>query len=348
MSERIDAEMSAGRQHKDPLRFDFDLPLVTCCHPLGFSLEIATNSPEVLVAADESWGNFKKRFATPPLQLRLGVLDAKRNKNFQVPEISGQWNLIARIADEHNFVVTNTDEGLSYGWLTRDLISDRAYFRYHFLESSFWLMAVPMYLTPIHGACVNLGGKGVLLCGDSGAGKSSLAYACARSGWSFLSDDSSNLVRRSNGRTVIGNPYQIRFRPSAVDLFPELLNQRVSPRITGKLSIELVTQTIPKIRTISESPVNLIVFLNRRRGPAELVSFSRRKAFAWFEQEICYGSQEVRSEQRASLKRLLGAEVCELRYRDLDQAVARLEMMVNACGTEAVGEPLHAGINLDV
>src|SRR6185312_12769075 len=71
-----------------------------------------------------------------------------------------------RIADEHNFVVTNTDEGLSYGWLTRDLISDRAYFRYHFLESSFWLMAVPMYLTPIHGACVNLGGKGVLVRGS--------------------------------------------------------------------------------------------------------------------------------------------------------------------------------------
>ena len=340
--------MPVRRQHRDPLRFDFELPHVSCCYPLGFTLEIATNSPDVLMAAEESWGSFRRRFTFPPLQLRLGVLDVATKKQLHAPEITGHWNLITRIADEHNFVVSNTDGGFSYGWLTRDLISERAYFRYHFLEGTFWLMAVPLYLTPIHGACVNLAGKGVLLCGDSGAGKSSLAYACARNGWFFLSDDSSNLVRNLSGRTVIGNPYQIRFRPSAADLFPELRNERVSRRVTGKLSIELVTSTVPEIRTITESPVDFIVFLNRGGGPAELVPFSRRKAFAWFGQEICYSSHAVRFEQRASLKRLLGAEIFELRYRDFDQAIARLEAMINSYDAETVSADLSAGIDLDV
>lgn len=340
--------MSARRQHSDPLRFDFDLPLKACSHPLGFSLEIATNSSEVLLAADESWGNFGKRFLFPPLQLRLGVLDAKRKKRFDTPEVSGQWNLIAQIADEHNFVVSSTDHGFAYGWFTADLVSERAYFRYHFLEAAFWMMATPMYLTPIHGACVNLGGKGVLLCGESGAGKSSLAYACARSGWSFLSDDSSNLVRTSDDRTVIGNPFQIRFRPSAVDLFPELRAYEVRPRITGKLSIELITRAIPKIQTLTESPVHFVVFLNRRKGKAELAPFSRRKAFAYFEQQLCWGSHAVGSAQRASLKRLLGAGIFELRYQDFDQAIAQLETMVNTFGAEALTAPLSAEIGLDV
>lgn len=340
--------MSATPRHNDPLRFDFEFPLKACCHPLGFSLEIATNSPEVLLAAGESWGHFGKRFMFPPLQLRLGVLGAKRKKRFGTPEISGQWNLIAHIADERNYVVSSTDQGCSYGWFTSDLVSERAYFRYYFLEAAFWMMATPMHLTPIHGACVNLGGKGVLLCGESGAGKSSLAYACARSGWSFLSDDSSNLVRSSDDRTVIGNPYQIRFRPSAVDLFPELRTYRVKPRITGKLSIEIITQTMPHIKTITESPVDFVVFLNRRKGPAELVPFSRRKAFAYFERQLCWGGQAVRSSQRASLKRLLGAEVFELRYRDFDRAIAQLETMVNTLCAEAVTAPLSAEIDLNV
>ncbi|MGH9573824.1 MAG: HPr kinase/phosphorylase [Candidatus Acidiferrales bacterium] len=340
--------MSATPKHSDPLRFDFDFPLKACCHPLGFNLEIATNSPEVLLAAEESWGHFGKRFMFPPLQLRFGVLDAKRKKRFGTPEISGQWNLIAQIADEHNFVVSNTDQGISYGWFTADLVSERAYFRYHFLEAAFWMMATPMHLTPIHGACVNLGGRGVLLCGASGAGKSSLAYACARSGWSFLSDDSSNLVRTSDDRTVIGNPYQIRFRPSAVDLFPELRAYRVMPRITGKLSIELVTQAVPQIKTVTESSVDFVVFLNRCKGPAELVPFARHKAFAYFEQQLCWGSDAVRSAQRASLKRLLGAEIFEMRYQDFDQAIAQLEMMVNTSGAEAVTAPLSAEIDLNV
>lgn len=340
--------MPASEQQKDPLRFEFDLPLVECFHPLGFTLEIATNSPEVLTAAEESWKHFQKRFAFPCLRMRLGVLEGKLRKRLVAPQVTGQWNMITQIVDGHNFVVSDADCGRSYGWLTTDLVSERAYFRHHFLEGAFWMTAEPMYLTPIHAACVNRAGRGVLLCGDSGAGKSSLAYACARNGWSFLCDDASNLVRGLHGRTVIGNPYQIRFRPSAADLFPELKHQRVSPRITGKLSIELVTSTIPQIRTIPESPVDFIVFLNRRGGPAELVPFSRRKAFAWFEHVICYGSQAVRSAQRDSFKRLLGAEIFELRYRDLDQAIAQLETMVNAFGAEAVTAPLSAEIDLNV
>jgi len=37
----------------DPLFYDLELPLLKTYHPLGFSLEIATNSEQVLLAAEE-------------------------------------------------------------------------------------------------------------------------------------------------------------------------------------------------------------------------------------------------------------------------------------------------------
>ncbi len=63
----------------------------------------------------------------------------------------------------------------------------------------------------------------VMLCGDSGAGKTTLSYACARAGWTYICDDASYLLNSGTDRTVMGTCNQVRFRPPAVELFPELL-----------------------------------------------------------------------------------------------------------------------------
>src|ERR1700740_1731766 len=39
----------------DPIGCDFNLPLKGVFHPLGFTVEIATNSDPVLEAAEEGW-----------------------------------------------------------------------------------------------------------------------------------------------------------------------------------------------------------------------------------------------------------------------------------------------------
>lgn len=317
----------------DPLRCDVDLPLSGTFYPLGFTVEIATNSSEVLSAAEESWKHFYKRYSETPIQLRIGVVEGKSKICPPPPNVAGQRDLVMHIADSENFAVSDARGSFAYGWLSQAAVATRAYLRYYFLEGVFWVIAVPRYLTPIHAASVSYRGSGVLLCGNSGVGKSSLAYACARSGWTFLSDDSSHLIRNRDGRVVIGNPFQMRFRPSATKLFPELCDQRVNPRVTGKLSIELVTSDFPQIARTFENSVDFIVFLNRRTGPSGLFRCSKNDVLKWFESAICYGSPSVRTEQRASLQKLLSAEIFELRYTDLDDAVAQLESMVQAGGS---------------
>jgi hypothetical protein len=313
----------------DPLRWDIELLLRGTFYPVGFPVEITTNSYELLAAAEASWGRFAKSFSAPSIQIRLGVLPSASTVCPPAPSARGQQNLITLIADQENYVALDTREGFAFGWLSEAAVCDRAYLRYHFLEATVWILLDSLYLTSVHAACVALDGRGVLLCGDGGAGKSSLSYACARNGWTFLSDDSTKLIRRRQKRLVTGNPYQIRFRDSATELFPELGRQPVSARLSGELSIELATAEHPAIAVTTECAVDYLVFLNRHEPePEGLFWFPKDRALQWLEQVVCYGEERVRDEHKAELRALVSAETLEMRYSSMDTALRLLEALV--------------------
>lgn len=314
----------------DPILCDFDLPLIGTFHPRGFSVEISTNSPEVLLAAEESWGSCEQAFAEPPIRLQIGVSKDGRDAALSPPVCRGRNNLISFVTDAQNFYSADLRQGFAFGWISQATVENRAGFRYHFLEGMALTLLMSRYMTPIHAACVVLDGQGVLLCGDSGAGKSSLSFACARRGWTFVADDSSSLVRNRADRVVIGNPQQIRFRQSAVDLFPELRYERLTRRVNGEMAIELPTSSLPDFVTALQAPVEHIVFLNRKEFAAvRLTRLAVERVLPWFEQVITYGELPVRDAQKSSLRSLLSANLVEMTYSDLDSAVSCLESLVH-------------------
>ncbi len=321
--------MSLEPLPNDPLLWDYDLPFHRMFYPLGFPVGIKTNCEEVLTAAEESWGMFQKLHSVPPLQIRIGVLPGSSNECPPTPTCRGQRNLLTNVADGENYIAMDMRQGFAFGWLTEAAVRNRAYLRYHFIEGTVWCLLDALYLTPVHAACVQLDGHGVLLCGDSGAGKSSLAYACARNGWNFLTDDSSVLLRKRGGRLLTGNPYQMRFRQSATALFPELKKQPVSQRLSGDFCIELPTLSASGLNVISECDVDYLVFLNRTQPePEGLFEYPRHKALKWLEQTVCYGEESVRKEHRAALRHLVTADIFEMRYTHLDSALSLLRGLV--------------------
>lgn len=323
----------------DPILWDFELPLRGMYYPLGFPVEILTNSRAVLAAAEVSWGKIQRRLDEQPVRICVGVLEGTSSECPPAPVVRGRSHLITSTADAENFAVCDLRAGYAYCWLTRAAAENTPYLRYHFLEAAALTLTSYLYTTPLHAACVELNGQGVLLCGDSGAGKSSLAFACAQRGWTFLSDDATSIARKHHGRIVIGNPHQMRFRESAVELFPVLRKWPVTTRATGKLAIELPTESLPDIHTAWQTEIHHIVFLNRKGAdPPSLTPYPESKARKWFEQEICYGEDEIRELQRSSLRELLTAEINELHYSDLGWAVERLETMVEQY-TERRGTP---------
>jgi hypothetical protein len=311
----------------DPLLSNVELPLQKLYHPLGFSMEVITNSEEVLAAAEESWGGLGKIFGEPALELRIAVGEGGSGVCPPSPVYRGQRHLLSIVADAQNFAVCDRRQGFAFAWVDRDAVERKAYLRYHFLEAIALSLLASSYVTPLHAACVELAGHGVLLCGNSGAGKSSLAFACARAGWRYVSDDASYLVRKGGGRLVVGNSHQLRFRPSAIELFPELEGLSITPRAAGKPSIELPTVLMPDVETAKQSTVDYIIFLNRVESDSpELLPFPKELAMQWAKQSQADTGET--DEQEASIRQLLNAQLFELRYRTLDRAVASLEALI--------------------
>ncbi len=110
------------------------------------------------------------------------------------------------------------------------------------LESPVWRTLAHEGLVALHGAGLVLGGRGWLLRGASGAGKSCLALAAAMEGVPVLSDETCWLDPLVQPAQLRGAPWSMRFESGARSDLPELRAALALGRARpdGKLELALV------------------------------------------------------------------------------------------------------------
>ncbi len=312
----------------DPFGYGIELPLETNVNALGFPLRLVTNSPDIVRATEESWAGYPQLFTDKSLEFRVIVSnDESVACASDLYPARAQGHLLHIMSDPANFAVCDLDKGFASFWLAPATARNREFFRYYYLLNALYIMVWHTHLTSVHAAGIARNGRGVLLCGDSGAGKTCLSFACARRGWDFITDEAVSLVRRSPERMVVGGTRHLHFRESALVLLPELRGRLARILATGKLSVEVNTNEFPEIRRIVQTAVAAVVFLNRAPGgPARLAPISVPDAVSRLERELPL--MEQMEDHRAALRHLAEAGSFELRYRDLDDAVTVLESLV--------------------
>lgn len=316
----------------DPTLSTLALPLRRRFFPLGFPLEIETNSADVILAANESWGRFSQLFDVAPVRFALGVTDSEAVPAELQSTFRSREHLMSVVADSENFFACDFNSGYAFGWITRAVASDRPFLRYRFLTAAVQMLIEQQAFAVLHGALISRDNCGVLLCGESFAGKSTLAYAAARSGWTYVSDDAAFLVRNRADRYAIGDSHTIRFREDARSLFPELADRLPVVRPNGKIGIEMFTCELP-IQTAGACTIDHVVFLNRQPGcPPKLLRYPKDEALAAWESFASYGAESVRRAQKLCYRQLLGAEIWELVYSHFEDAVIRLDQLVGLGG----------------
>jgi hypothetical protein len=312
---------------QDSLLYDMELPLRRSFYPLGFAVEILTNRPEVLEAAEESFGHRRLRHGSTALQIRIGVSESMGTLRPLAPTRREYNHLYSIVADTENQALLDLRTGANFVWLNEWALKDRLYLRHNFVEKVVYLLLGASVVTDLHAGCVSKKGKGILLCGDSGAGKSTLSYACARAGWTYTSDDTSYLINGSGLPRVIGHAHRVRFRPAAKALFPELEPREITPRMEGKASIEVPVCELPKIDTATEATVCSIMYLNRYPGAkSALVPLPHGCATERMCKEL-YSAGDLRISHKKALERLSGIPTFELQYCSLDQAIEQLDRL---------------------
>ena len=308
---------------------EMDLPLRRTFYPLGFAVEIITNDPEVLCAADESFGHRRLRHGSAGLQIRIGV-DGNGGAQCPPEPTRREYNhLYSLVADAENQALLDLRSYANFVWLNRGALKNRLYLRHNFLEKVVYLLLGASVVTDLHAGCVSKNGKGILLCGDSGAGKTTLAYACARAGWTYTSDDTSYLINRFSVPRVIGHAHRVRFRPAAKELFPELEYREITPRMEGKASIEVPMGELPPIDAATEATVSSVVYLNRYSGAAAaLIPLPQRTATKRMCKEL-YSAGEIRTKHEKILEKLASIPTFELQYCELHQAIEKLALLTD-------------------
>ena len=125
-------------------------------------------------------------------------------------------------------------EAGSHGRMLCDIGTRRATVAYPKSEEADpWLLSHLFFTVPLaellkrlglymaHMAGVALKGKGLLIAGESGAGKTTLALALLRAGFAFLADDTV-FLSTSSGLRALAFPDEIDITPQTATFFPEL------------------------------------------------------------------------------------------------------------------------------
>ena len=290
-----------------------------CLHPLGYPVEIVSGEAAVLDAASELWASWPRLFDAPPVRVEVNVHSGPAP--LSRPRFTAPAGWMRFCSDDLNFAEFDETSRLGVLSIARDAL-DSPLFRHHFLEALALTALDAVFFTPLHAACVSRASRGTLLCGDSGAGKSSLAYACARRGWTLVSDDAVHLAPGIS-RIGVGGSNTIRLRPPARELFPDLAAVCAATAPNGKPALEIDALehgfSASRFATIGQC-----IFLRRRPGPAAWREIHPDQALDYF---LKYLFPRDTARARRHLRELLDSPVMALEYERIEDAAAALEAL---------------------
>src|SRR5579862_8375903 len=100
MPDSIEIQASPVPSSKeDPLLAGVEMPLQASFYPLGFPLELSTNSRQVIDAAAQSWQLFSRSFDEAPVRISLGVAESGGAQLPPLPKFRSRGHLMSIISN---------------------------------------------------------------------------------------------------------------------------------------------------------------------------------------------------------------------------------------------------------
>jgi hypothetical protein len=215
-------------------------------------------------------------------------------------------------------------------------LSAEAWFDAHVCGQAILAVAGPGRVA-LHAAAVVAGDHTLLLTGASGAGKSTMAYACAAAGFSVLAEDRVYAELSGDNARLWGYTPQLGLAPDAAGFFPELAAAPIVPRGDGttRLRAEAATPWAPTLTTSGRVSV---VLLDRSAEEPSLTPIDGEEAAAFFDEAELEGIDHWPVERAAVAAWLHRLPTWRLDAGDSPHRAARLlEALV------AVRQPIARG-----
>lgn len=154
----------------------------------------------------------------PAIEVELRLVPRRARPAGDPPPVRTRLHegLLSGVMDAHNFVLVSPQRRRARVVASSDMLDHPYHLRYELVEFAVFLLAARCQgLVPLHAACVGRDGRGVLLLGESGAGKSTVALHGLLQGLDFLSEDA--VFVQPEGMTATGVANFLHVRPDALD-----------------------------------------------------------------------------------------------------------------------------------
>lgn len=234
----------------------YDAGGAVCC--------VTTNSELVFAAASSSFAPIAAVGPSADLIMDLWVDGTAPNASvWPQPYFRAQSHLVFGAFDSQDTFLVDLRRRRIIGRFSPALAADWDYWRRVIFPVLFGIVSGSLGITPLHCACVERNGRGLVLAGDSGSGKSTLSLALAQSGFTFLSDDWTYFSRRGGRLLAWGLGTPLKLVPSALEHFPELARLKPGISLNGELAYEVQPEQVFRIRRCQRVEPHWLMVLER-------------------------------------------------------------------------------------
>ena len=179
----------------------------------------------------------------------------------------GQRHLVLAVIEGQTFLTFDLLRHRMMGIVSTSIAQDDAFWDRRLLPISIGIMGTTLGIAPLHCACLERNGDGLLIAGASGAGKSTLTAALARRGFSFISDDWTYLSKIASGLTAYGLASPVKLLPDAVRFFDELRECPTRATLNGEIAYEIDPRETLSAKIQNEAHPRWLFFLERNGAP---------------------------------------------------------------------------------
>jgi hypothetical protein len=166
------------------------------------------------------------------------IVDESSEKGVGEPHFRGLHHVVTASFGSSNVFVFDILRRTLSARVSEPTARDYRFWKEKLIPITLGVLGSAMGLVPVHCACLELQGDGLLIAGVSGAGKSTLSVALSRSGFNYVSDDWTYLSRLDDGIVAHGTSSPVKLLPDAVEHFQVLRGRSLQISMNGELAYE--------------------------------------------------------------------------------------------------------------
>lgn len=248
----------------------------------GCGCVVRTNSAKV-ISSLRKWSVSKEIEIETENEFEVSVLvDSGLQRQSALPQFRGRGRYVfATFHGVESFVFDLRKRTISAA-VSVETAQDTAFWTTLLVPIAMGVLGPTLGLSPMHSACLEINGLGLLVAGVSGAGKSTLATALATEGMALVSDDWI-YATEANGRvTVHGLEVPVKLMPDAARYFDSLRTEEPRISLNGERAFEIEARKLG-IDVAERCEPKCIVFLERSDGQTRIAPLERTVAREFFE-----------------------------------------------------------------